>query len=343
MTEELLFLDRAAVLECAAEVDVCQVVADALVRHARGAVTLPTEGYLPWTNEAGAYCRSLAMLGALAGDDGPPIRGMKLINAATSNPAHGRERAAGISVLFDHHTARPLVIAEAGWLSAARTAAYTMVSLRHLGPPQWDALTVIGCGTLARTHLELLEESFPQAGTVHFYDADPGRAAALAEWTAHHRPRLRTVQQPDARTAVQAAPVVVTVTTTDQGYLPAAWLRPGTFVAHVSLADLLPDALLTAQALYVDDVGLVADNPRRVLGALMREGHVTARPPGPAQGRGIDGTLGQVLAGEVPAVRPSTGHVISNPFGMAVLDVALLHAVHEAAVDRKAGRTLRLY
>ncbi|MEV5550754.1 ornithine cyclodeaminase [Streptomyces sp. NPDC052309] len=342
MTEELLFLDRADVLECAAEVDVCQVVADALVRHARGAATLPPEGHLPWTNEAGADCQSLAMLGALEGDGGPPVRGVKLINAATCNPVHGRERAAGIGVLFDHHTARPLVIAEAGWLSAARTAAYTMVSLRHLGPPAWDALTLVGCGTLARTHLELLGGSFAQTRTVHLYDADVRRTAALAEWTAHHLPELRIVQHADARTAVRAAPVVVTATTTDRGYLPPAWLRPGTFVAHVSLADLLPDALLTAQALYVDDVDLVADNPRRILGALMREGRVTARSPGPVGGRGIDGTLGQVLAGDVAAVRPTTGHVVSNPFGMAVLDVALLHAVHEVAVTRKTGRTLRL-
>ncbi|MEU6669545.1 hypothetical protein [Streptomyces sp. NPDC046727] len=127
-----------------------------------------------------------------------------------------------------------------------------------------------------------------------------------------------------------------------EGYLTAAWLRPGTFVAHVSLSDLLPDALLGAQALYVDDVDLVADNPRRVLGTLMRDGRVTAREPGPVGGRGINGTLGQVLAGVVPAVRPGPGHVVSNPFGMAVLDVALLGAVHEVALRHKSGRRLRL-
>ncbi|MEU9984715.1 Gfo/Idh/MocA family oxidoreductase [Streptomyces sp. NPDC050856] len=356
MSEELLFLDRAAVLECAAEVDPCEVVGDVLRQHAEGAVTMPAEGYLPWTNDTGAYCRSLAMLGAVEGPGRPPVRGVKLINAATSNPALGRERAAGVGVLFDHHTARPLVIAEAGWLSAARTAAYTMVSLRHLGPPEWDALAVVGCGTLARVHLELLVRSFPGAKAVHLHDRDPARAADLAEWTGRHCPGLQAHIADSARAAVQAASVVVTTTTTDTGYLPAAWLRPGTFVAHVSLADLLPDAFLTAEALYVDDLTLVADNPRRVMGALIRDGRLAAPAPAGRAGGGagsgerdrapareITGTLGQVLTGRVPAVRPGTGHVISNPFGMAVLDVALLDAVHAVAARRGIGRRLRLY
>ncbi len=354
MSEDLLFLDRQAVLECAAEVDLCEVVIQALRQHAEGAVTMPAEGYLPWTNDAGAYCRSLAMLAAVKGSDGAPVLGVKLINAATSNPALGKERAGGLGMLFDHHTARPVVLAEAGWLSAARTAAYTLVSLRHLGPPGWDALALIGCGTLARTHLELLGEAFPQVNSVHLYDLDPGRAAGLADWLGHHCPHLRAHIEPSARAAIGAAPVVVTTTTTDTGYLPAEWLEPGTFVAHVSLADLLPDAFLTAEALYVDDVTLVADNPRRILGALLKDGQIAARGPEEpdsrtthslrnAAVRAVNGTLGQVLTGQVPAVRPRTGHVISNPFGMAILDVALLNAVHEVATHRKTGRRLRLY
>lgn len=351
VTEDLLFLDRATLLACAADVDVCETIARALRHHAEGAVHIPAEGYLPWSNDEGAYCRSLAMLGALEPKGGTPVRGVKLINAATSNPGLGMERAAGISLLFDHHTARPVVIAEAGWLSAARTAAYTMVSLRHLGPTRWDSLGVIGCGTLARLHLELLADAFPQARTVHLYDRDPARAELLARWVARNCPQLRAAVAPSARACVGASPVVVTTTTADTGYLPAAWLEPGTFVAHVSLADLLPDAFLTAEALFVDDVDLVVENPRRVLGALVRDGLVGASgDAAPAAGdsraapeRVLNGTLGQVLTGQAEAVRPGDGHVISNPFGMAILDVALLDAVHRVAVDRELGQRLRLY
>ncbi|WP_158575932.1 ornithine cyclodeaminase [Streptomyces corynorhini] len=352
MTEDLLFLDRAAVMACAADVDLCEATAWALGHHAEGATRMPAEGYLPWTNDAGGQCRSLAMLGAVEPPGGTPVRGVKIINAATTNPALGAERAGGVSLLFDQHTARPVLMAEAGWLSAARTAAYTMVSLRHLGPREWDALSVIGCGTLARAHLELLGTQFPQAKSVHLYDTDPERAADLAKWLGQHCPQLHPQIAPSARAAVGAARVVVTTTTVDTGFVPAAWLEPGTFVAHVSLSDLLPDAFVTAEAIYVDDVDLVAENPRRTLGALLRDGLVAA--PGVTPRRGdatgegaavpeVNGTLGQVIAGRIEAVRPHRGHVISNPFGMAILDVALLEAVHQAALRRGTGQRLCLY
>ncbi len=349
--EELLFLDRSAVLECAGEVDVCQVVTDALIRHARGASPCPTRATCrgPTTQEPTVVpwqCSGRWRVTAR-----PLVRGIKLINAATSNPSLGRERAAGVSLLFDHHTARPVVIAEAGWLSAARTAAYTMVSLRHLGPPQWEELTLIGCGMLARSHLELLGASFPQARAVHLHDVDPGRATALADWVAQNQPGLQTLIHPDACAAVEAAPVVVTVTTTNEGYLPAAWLRPGMFVAHVSLADLLPDALLTAQALYVDDVDLVADNPRRILGALMHDGRVTARDSRPAEDAGSTERSGKSSpARSRRYVRPPDTSS-ATPLAWRSWDVALLHAIHEVAVRRiwptpapllRSGKVVRL-
>ncbi|MXM65328.1 ornithine cyclodeaminase [Streptomyces sp. HUCO-GS316] len=345
MSEQLLFLDRNAVRACLAEVDTCAVVTRVLEHHARERVTLPPEGCLPWSNSEGAYCRALAMLGAIDPGEGPPLLGVKLINAAVSNPAHGRERAAGLSMVFDPETARPRALAEAGWLSAIRTAAYTMVSLRQLGPYDLPAVSVIGCGTLARAHLGLLAREFPQVVHIHLYDSVPARAQALREWTQCHHPQLTARVHGSARAAVGASSVVMTTTTTSSGYLAADWLAPGTFVAHVSLADLLPDAFVSAQGLYVDDVELVAANPQRILGQLIRDGRIAADADGAGSGfrRVLDGTLGQVLIGERSAIRPSSGHVISNPFGMSVLDVGLLSAVYEIATSQGIGQVLTLY
>lgn len=348
MGEALLFLDRETVLACAAGIDLCAVVERVLRRHAEGRTLIPPEGYLSWRNSEGAYCRSLALLGAVDNDDRRTDYGVKLINAATSNPAHGLERAAGIGLLFDPETARPTVLAEAGWLSAARTAAYTMVSLKHLGPATWDALSVIGCGTLARAHLDLLVREFPSAGEVHVHDRDPARAHALAQWAARRRDGPRVHVHEDTEKAVRAAPVVITTTTSESPYIPAHWLAPGTFVAHVSLDDLMPEVFDTAQAVYVDDVALVMSNSRRVLGGLMQEGAILPpqadAEPGDATraGRRLNGTLGQVLAGEIRAVRPSSGHVVSNPFGMSALDVGLLGEVRRVAALEGRGRRLEL-
>jgi N-[(2S)-2-amino-2-carboxyethyl]-L-glutamate dehydrogenase len=340
------YLDRADVRTCLDGIDLLEVIAEVLRGHAQGRSALPTEGYLPWTNSSGDYTRAIAMLGAVPSRQGMAY-GMKLINASVGNPRRGIERAGGLSFLFDPETARPLVMAEAALMSAMRTAGYTMLSARHIGPDHWSRFGLIGCGTLARAHIDLLAQVFPDVSHVHFFDADPGAAIAFDAWLQRSHPELSRHRADSAQDVAAAADVLVTLTTSDAPYLPASSLSPGTLVAHVSLDDLTADAFLRAQAVYVDDAQLVRDNPRRVLGRLMQDGAVrepstTAGDGDRHAGRALDGTLGDVLLGRCEPRRPASGFVVSNPFGMAILDVGLLDAVATEAVQRDLGQRLVL-
>ncbi|MBB5113250.1 ornithine cyclodeaminase [Micromonospora echinospora] len=340
--ESLRFLNRAAVAACLSKLDAAEVVARTLREHTLGRTELPAEGYLSWSNSVGAYSRAIAMLGAVPSGDAMAY-GMKLINASVSNPQRGLERAGGLSFTFDSETARPSVVAEAGLLSAVRTAAYTVVSLRHLGPESFDAVSLIGTGTLARVHLEAIVEAFPAVRRAYVFDLEPARARAFRENFRARRPDLEVSVVAGARQAAGAAPVLITATTSNDPYIPAGWPAAGSFVAHVSLDDLTEDAFRSAEAIFVDDVELVRDNPRRVMGRLLQEGSLTTvDEPGRPDARVIDGSLGEVLIGRRAAQRPQQGYVISNPFGMAVLDVALIHAVAQVARATGAGQLLEL-
>lgn len=348
MTENVLFLNRSAVETCVAALDISTVIADILRDHAAQRSVIPEEGYLAWTNSTGAYCRSIAMLGGLQRDTGD-VYGLKVINAAVSNPRHGLERAGGFTFLFDTETARPKIIAEAGYLSAIRTAGYSVLSIKHLGPEVWDSASVLGCGTQAGAHVELLVKNFPEFTDLHVFDLDRERADRFTEKITEKYPALRVRVAGSARAAVCSAPLVITVTTSSAAYIPAAWIEPGSFVAHVSLDDLMEDVFHSAQALYVDDVDLVRDNPRRILGRLLQEGtvswqggDVSPRTDSPRTTT-ITGTLGMVLADRCPAVRPSTGYVVSNPFGMSILDVGLIAAVHRQTHLLGLGQVLELH
>lgn len=50
-----------------------------------------------------------------------------------------------------------------------------------------------------------------------------------------------------------------------------------------------------------------------------------------------------VLEGRCPAVRPCTGYVVSNPFGMSILDVGLIAAVYQHARLLGLGQILELH
>jgi N-[(2S)-2-amino-2-carboxyethyl]-L-glutamate dehydrogenase len=348
MTEKILFLNRSAVLACVAALDVSAVIADALRDHAAERAVIPQEGYLAWTNADGAYCRSIAMLGGLQRRSGE-VYGLKVINAAVSNPQYGLERAGGFIFLFDTETARPKVMAEGGYLSAVRTAGYSVLSIERLGPALWDAVAIIGCGTLAGAHVDLLTRYFPDFTALHVFDLDRARAEEFAKRITEKYPALKVRVAGTTQDAVRSAPVIITVTTSNSAYIPAVWIEPGSFVAHVSLDDLMEDVFRSAEALYVDDVDLVRDNPRRILGRLMQEVVVSWPAADPCPGTGlseavaITGTLGMVLEGRCPVVRPSTRFVVSNPFGMSILDVGLIAAVHRQAELQRLGQVLELH
>lgn len=348
MTESVLFLNRSAVMASVAELDVPAIIADVLRDHATEHAVIPEEGYLAWTNSEGAYCRSIAMLGGLQRSSGA-VYGLKVINAAVSNPQHGRERAGGFTFLFDAETARPNVIAEAGYLSAVRTAGYSVLSIEQIGPPSWNSASLIGCGTQAGAHVDLLVSRFPGFSDLHLFDLDRGRAEQFAAKITGEYPMLRVQVADSAREAVRSAPVVITVTTSSAAYIPAAWIEPGSFIAHVSLDDLMEDGFHSAEAIYVDDVDLVRENPRRILGRLLQEGSVSwsssVAPPNASSpdAVAITGTLGMVLGGKCPVIRPSTGYVVSNPFGMSILDVGLVAAVHRQARLLRLGQVLELH
>ncbi len=306
---------------------------------------VPAEAYMEWSNRAGAECRSIAMPGGVWIQD-EPAYGMKIINASVSNPAIGLDRAGGLTVLFDRETARPWLLADAGYLSALRTTAYTLASLRHLGPEQCESVTIIGCGTLARAHLRMLARHQPELSHVYVYDSDPDRANTLEAWAARHLRTLTVKVCATARQAVAASSVLITLTTSRQPYIEYDWFRPPSFVAHVSLDDVTEQVFLKAEAVFVDDLKLVRDNPRRILGRLMADGKVCEPSPpateGP-RGRAITGTLGEVLLGRRQAIRPSEGVIVSNPFGMSILDIGLLARVADTAKAIELGRRVRVF
>jgi N-[(2S)-2-amino-2-carboxyethyl]-L-glutamate dehydrogenase len=331
--ESFRLLTRGDVRAALDRVDPVAVIEAALRAHADGRSLLPAEAYLTWQNSQNSYCRSLAMPGGLLDSD-RPVLGVKVINAAVSNPDLGVPRAGGFCTLFDFETGRPSVLAEGALISALRTACYTMSSLRHLGPAIFDRVALLGCGNLAQMHVDLLRRYFPAVTHLDLFDTRSTVAESLAERWSSAGDGTAQVHS-DTRAALRSAPVVITLTTSSQPYIARDWLADRVFVAHASLDDLLPEVLASAAAIFVDDLDLVRDNPRRVLGRLLQEGvladHAAAGRPG------LTGTLGQVLTGRLEPVRPSAGCVVSNPFGMSILDLALLREVEAVALRDDLG------
>lgn len=334
------YLTRADVMKAAEALNPVAVVRSALQLHADGRTTLPDEAYLPWRTGHGAFARSLALPGALWGDR--PAIGLKVINSSVANPDRGLPRAQGLTMLFDPETAFPVAIMDAAFLSALRTSAYTALSVDLLAADAAGKVAVVGCGAIGEAHVRMLAPRLPGAWFA-LYDIHRSRRDALVAELAQEGIDCRPGDT--AEQVVRDSAVVVTTTTVTEGYLPLAWLAPGALVAHVSLDDVLPDVVAGADLVVVDDWPLVSADDRRLLGRLYRSGDLHG-PPGEGAGtsrhtgRAVDATLADILSGRHPGRTAREQVILSNPFGMGILDVALAAELMRSANGLGLGALL---
>ena len=335
--DRLLYLSSSDITAACAEVDLLKCVSDVLLDHATGAAKVGIEGVIRWSPGVGQAARTLNMPGLL---ENPAVVGTKIINANTGNPDRGLPRADGLTLLFDSQSARPEAILQAAGISALRTAAVSTIAARRLQRGAPVVLGVIGAGKIAEQHIRLMAKHL-DVERVLVNDSVPERAHRLAEKLSALEDLIPHVAFAEAEDAVRDSDVIVTATTVTKPYIPDQWITPGSLVINVSLDDIGEETYLRADLLYVDDWELITADSQRLLGRMAREGEITGPgQPGPAQGRSVTGTLGQLLAGTCPSRDNEAQTALVNPFGMAIEDLAVAHAIYTVAASRGLGTPL---
>ncbi|MEV4443199.1 ornithine cyclodeaminase [Streptomyces sp. NPDC049577] len=333
----ITYLPGEDVARICADLPVVDIVHDTLLAFRRGEAGLTPEAALRWTTPTGAAARSLILPG-WSGDH----YGCKIINASLGNHRFGLPRAAGLIVLNDPETARPVCVMEGGLVSALRTAGVSVAAVRAArGLDGVTGASFLGCGRQAQVHLDLLAAACPALAEVVLYDQDAARAREFAAaWGASH-PGIAVTVAETAREAVGRTALTIAVTTTTEPYVELDWLPAGATFVNVSLDDAAESLLLGCDRLYVDNWDLVAEDDHRLLGKLARAGRVTAPDTAPPEnGRTVDADLPTLLS-EGPAT-PVAPHerVVINPFGMGVHDIAVAAAVHARALEQGVGIAL---
>ncbi len=313
-----LILTRSEVERTATMSLAVRAVEAAFAAFGRGEATMPPKVYLPIEDHDGDFRAMPARLGSSAG--------IKWVNVHPHNrKRYGLPTVMGVYVLNDPANAFPLAVMDGTSLTALRTGAAGGVASKHLAGRSPRTVGFIGCGVQAPMLHDAHRVVFDDFESLA-HDRNPRTAEEFAE-----RIGGRAVSLEEAA----GADIVCTATPSRTPFIKADWVAPG---AHINAmgADApgkqeLELGVLKNAEVYIDDVHQ-ATSSGEINVPLAAGDYEIAE---------IAGSLGEVVAGLLPRPRTETKTVFDST-GLAIQDVALAHAVYEAARSSGIGTEIDL-
>ena len=256
-----------------------------------------------------------------------PALGAKMVTVFPSNAERNLPSHLATITLFDPETGALIALVDGRYITEARTAAVSAVSVNYLAKPDAGVLAILGSGVQARSHLEAIDR-VRELHDVRVWSPSAERRRAFAsEMASHVAAPLRAVDS--AEDAVRDASIVVLVTAAREPVVRSEWIADGAHICAVGACR--PDqremdaALVARGELWVDSREAALTEAGDILLAI-KDGAIDESH--------IAGELGTFVASA--SRRKDDRLTIFKSLGMGVEDVAAAHLAFERA--RQAGR-----
>jgi len=305
--------------------DLIHTMHAALVSYSRGEVQQPLRTVV----EIGLQKAFFGVMPAAIPD--PPALGAKLVTVFGSNHAVGLPSHQATIILLDSMTGALVAVMDGRYITEARTAAVSAVSVKLLARENATSLALIGSGVQARSHLEALSR-VRRLGDVRVWSPTPEHRTGFVR-EMRTRMDVPIHDCASAREAVDGAHIIVIATASREPVVESAWVADGAHLCAVGACR--PDqremdpALVRRARLFVDSRTAALAEAGDVVMAI-KEGQFTEEH--------IAGELGALAAGNVPGRRSASEVTIFKSLGMAVEDVAAAHRAYMKAAERGLGR-----
>jgi ornithine cyclodeaminase/alanine dehydrogenase-like protein (mu-crystallin family) len=242
-----------------------------------------------------------------------PALGAKLVTLFESNTALGLPTHLATIVMLDPQTGALAAIVDGRYITEARTAAVSAVSVKKLAREDVSVLAILGSGVQGRSHFEALSH-VRQFREVRAWSPTQEHLQAFANETG-----ALAADSPEA--AVRGADVIVIAASSHTPILFNDWVAPGAHVVSVGATRPtqreMDPALVARARLFVDSRAAAMKESGDVI--PFGDSHIVAE------------------LGEAAAVRNSSDEItIFKSLGLAVEDVAAAHLAITRA--KKAGR-----
>ena len=254
--------------------------------------------------------------------------GMKMVNVFPQNAEHGLPAIAGLYVLCEGESGRPLACIEGSELTRRRTAAASALAARELARDDAESLLVVGTGKLAPMLIEAHAAVRPLR-RVRVWGRNPAKAARLA---GAYADRFDCAAVEDLRTAVSEADIVSCATLSSEPLIHGAWLEPGT---HLDLVGAFRPSMRESDAECLSRGDVCVDT---YAGARGEAGDIhQAVDEGTFRFEAIRAELAELLRGEHPGRTSEEAITVFKSVGASLEDLAAAIEVWERLADNGKG------
>jgi ornithine cyclodeaminase len=257
--------------------------------------------------------------------------GTKLVTVFGSNAAVGLPSHLATILLMDSSTGELLSVMDGRYITEARTAAVSAVSVRLLARQNAGVLAILGSGVQARSHLRAFSHVRALEDVRVWSPSEAHRRTFAEEMRRDVGAEIAPVAT--VREAVDGADLIVVATASREPVLLSEWVGDGAHIAAVGACR--PDqremdtALVKRARVFVDSrTGALAEAGDLVM--PIREGAIDASH--------IAGELGRLAAGGIAGRQSPEQVTLFKSLGMAVEDVAAAHLAYQRAIERGLGR-----
>jgi alanine dehydrogenase len=264
-----------------------------------------------------------------------PALGTKLVTVFEGNPERGMPTHLATIVLLDPETGALLALMDGRYITEARTAAVSALSVRHLARENARTLAIIGSGVQARSHLEAISR-VRDLSDIRVWSPNSARVETfVSEMRPHATARVSAASS--AQDATADADIVALVTSAREPVVRSEWIADG---AHVCAVGACRPTQREMEAALVARGDLFVDSRDA---ALVEAGDIVLAIKDGAIGAGhIKAELGDVVSGKADGRRGQHRVTIFKSLGLAVEDVAAAHLVYERARAGGVGAELTL-
>jgi alanine dehydrogenase len=263
----------------------------------------------------------------------PPALGAKLVTVFHANHSRGLPSHLATIVLLDPETGARLAVMDGRYITEARTAAVSAVSVRYLARPDACTLAIIGSGVQARSHLEAIECVRPLREVRVWSPVSAHRAAFARQMAPITSAPIRPCET--ATDAVRGADIVVLATSAASPVVGDDDVVQGSHIVAVGACRPdqreMPTNLVRRGRVFVDSRA-----------AAMREAGDLLLPmaEGAVDESHVAGELGDVVLGRVTGRQSESEITIFKSLGMAVEDVVAARLALDEAVRAGLGQKL---